>query len=329
MLDSLKASLWPMSQTGNQQSNVEAKPDASARLGDLMGQLDAGIAQSMARESAKPKPSGDLQRANDPRPQVAEVQPQPQFEPQPRDARVETVLHVVHTESIVQQPEESSLVEDDTVDDAFTEALRVIADQRKAAEALLFEACALEDQLKDEAQIAQAVRASSVAKQESERATAEAEQAMVAALQKFDVRNALKTEREQLEQLLTAKRAEAEAAKAKVEELERALQQAKDSAGQISSAMSLHEAGANECADRERTAQMEEAHAVERMQACNASRDAAKAAAASAQERVDALKQSQSHRTNGVEASQALAARIAEQVKLVKQHRESMTSTAA
>lgn len=334
MLDSLKASFWPMGQAANQEPKVEAKTAAADRLSDLMGQLDAGIAQSMARESAKPKPAGTLQRQNDPaQPQVAEVQPEaqpePQCEPQPREAQVETVLHVVHNGEVV-QPEEPPSHEDDAVDEAMNEALRVIADQRKAAEALLFEACALEDQLKDEVQVTQAMRAAGVAKDASDRATAAAEQAMVVALQKFDARNVLKAEREQLEQLLAAKRAEAEAAKEKIEELERSLQEAKDSAGTIYSEMTLHEAGATECAEKERAAQTEESHAVERMQACNASRDAAKAAAASAQERVEALKQSLSaNRANGVEASQALAARIAEQVKLVKQYREGASKPAA
>lgn len=323
MLDSLKASFWPMGQPTNQQPTVQEKPAASDRLGELMGQLDAGIAQSMAREEVKAKVGpGALQREND--------LPAQAPEPQPRDAQVETVLHVVNTESIAQQPEEPLSLEDDTVDEAFSEALRAIADQRKAAEALLFETCALEDQLKDEMQIATAVRASSVAKQESDRATAEAEQAMVEALQKFDARNALQAERKQLEELLAAKRAEAEAAKAKIEELERTLREAKDSAGQICSAAALHEARANECADKESAAQTEEMHAVERMQACNASRDAAKAAAASAQERVESLKQTLSaHRTNGLEASQALAKRIAEQVNLVKLQRESLSKYTA
>jgi hypothetical protein len=325
MLDSLKASFWPMGQGGNQEPNAEKKTEASDRLGELMGQLDAGIAKSMAREAAKPKPDGAQQRENDARPQAAAVQPEPQPEPQPRDVKVEPVLHVVKNESVMPQPEEPPSLEDDAADEAMSEALRLVAEQRKAAEALLFEACVLEDQLKDEVQVANAERASTVAKAESDRAAAEAEQAMLVALQKCDVRNALQAERKQLEELLAAKRAEAEAAKAKVEELERALQEAKDSAGQIHSAMTLHEVRANECADKESAAVTEETHAVERMQVCNASRDAAQAAAESARERVETLKQTLSaRRTNGLEASQALAARIAEQVKLAKQHRESL-----
>lgn len=211
-------------------------------------------------------------------------------------------------------------------DEAIDDALRLVADQRKAAEALLLEVCVLEDQLKDEVQVANAVRALSVAKVASDRAAVEAEEAMVAALQRFDVRNAMQAERKQLEERLTTKRAEAEAANAKIEELERALQEAKNSAGQIASAVALHEAQAKECADKECAALSEETNAVERMQACNASRDAAQAAAASAQERVEALKQTLSaRRTNGLEASQVLAARIAEQVKLAKQYRESLS----
>lgn len=298
MLDSLKASFWPMSQPANHEQSPQQQ-DASDHLSELMGQLDAGIAQSMAREGAKLKAaSGALQRENDPRPPAAEA---------------------------------VSQVDDDAaVDEAVNEALRVVADQRKAAEALLYEACALEDRLKDEVQIAQAVRASTAAKEECDRATADAEEAMVAALQKFDARNALQAEREQLEQLLAAKRTEADAAKAKIDELVRALEQAKESAEQIYSAVALHEARAKECADKERAAQTEETHAVERMQECNASRDAAKAAAASARERVEALKQTaSSHRTNGLEASQALAARIAEQFKLLKQQRESLSDYTA
>jgi hypothetical protein len=263
-----------------------------------------------------------------------------QPEPQARFIPVEPVLRVVPSAPVAVQPEEPLSLEDDTADDTASEdaadsevvneALRLVADQRKAAEALLFEVCVLEDQIKDEVQVAEAVRASNVAKEKSDRATAEAEQAMVAALQKFDARNALEAERKQLEELLAAKRAEADAAMAKIEELDRALQQAKDSAGQIHSAVASQETYATECAEKERAAQVEEMHAVERMQACNATRDAAQAAAASAQERVEALKQTVSiRRTPGLEASQALAARIAEQVKLVKQNRESLSNYAA
>jgi hypothetical protein len=319
MLDGLRASFWPMNRVASQPE--AAQSEVRTRLGELMNQLEAGIAKSSAREAAaRPAaPAAVLQAVADP-------------EPQPRNAKTEIVLQVVDTVSSMPAfTEETATEQEDVGPDALSEALRLVTDQRKAAEALLFEAGVLEDRLKDEAQVVQAVRDCSAAKEEADRAAAEAEQAMLTALQKCDVRNAVQAERKELEQLLASKRSEAEAAQAKIAEIERALQEAKDCVTEKQSAVASHELRAKECADKESAAQVEETQAMERMQAINARRDTAQVEAAAAQERAEALKQTLSARrgSNGLEAVQTLAARISEQVKLIKQYRENLSENTA
>ena len=316
MLDSLKASLWPVNRGGGEEPEIE-KHDAQNRLSELMGQLDAGIAKSMAREAAKPAANAGA--------------PQRETDPQPRDTQAEPVLQVVRNVSPAPQSmEKPPSQEDDVSQDMLSEVLRLVADQRKAAEALLFEAGVLEDRLKDEAQAAQAVRECSVAKGKADQASVEAEEAMLAALKKCEVRTAVQAERKELEGLLAATRADAEGAQAKIAELERALQEAKDVVAQKQSLVTLHEVRARECVAKESAAQAEETQAVELMQASNARRDEAQAASAAAQERADALKQTLIHQgPSGLEAVQALADRISQQVKLMKLNRESLSENTA
>lgn len=319
MLDSLKASFWPMNRVGSQEPEVGA-PDAQSRLSELMDQLDAGIAKSTAREAAKPGGPGESAGAQ-----------QRETDPQPRDARAEVVLQVVRNVSLAPPSmEEPPSREDHVARDATSETLRLVADQRKAAEALLFEASVLEERLKDEAQASQAVRECGVAKEKADGAAVEAEEAMRAAVEKCNLRTAIEAQRKELEGLLVAQRAEAEAAQAKVEEFERALQEAKDFVMQKRSAVALHEVRAKECADKESAAQIEETQAVERMQASNVRRDAAQAEVAAAQERAEALKRTLIHNgPDGLEAVQSLAARISDQVKLIKQYRQGLSENTA
>jgi hypothetical protein len=341
MLDSLKGSFWSMGRFGSQaQANDDAQqpvPETSEvrnRLSDLMDQLDAGFAKSSSIEAVKAAQYAATRqgREADPRAPVAEVpaaapEPQPPVppEPQPPVPPEQPLLHVVEDPVIRED------VVEDAMSDVMSDALRFAADQRKAAEALLLEACVLEERLKHEAQVAGVMHEADVANGQAAHAAAEAEQAARMAAQKRDAHAVAQAEHKELHVLLMGKRAEAAAADAKIEEIARALQDAKNYAAQIRTAISEQEVRAMECADKETAARIEETQAIERLQACRANQLAAEARAAAARERAETLKNSQSNQSGpaGLEAVQALAARIAERARLVKHPDPSERETAA
>jgi hypothetical protein len=164
--------------------------------------------------------------------------------------------------------------------------------------------------------IARAVREYDVAKANADRAAVAEEQISHLVREKSGVRAALEAEQKGLEDAMNAKRFEADEAKAKLEELERLVAQARTSVAEMLSATSAHETYTKECIDKAAAAQREEAQALEDLKARTSEREAAEAEAKAAQARAEELKQSLSFsRDSGMKAVAELTARIAEQAK--------------
>ncbi len=292
---------------------AEAAPEGSSKLGNLMQQLDAGIAQATERERATQ--AGRRRETHDvaDSPIISEA-------PAPMPAETPKVeLEVVESSSAHLEAVE--------VDPATSEALRLIADQRKAAEALLSETRALEDQIKNAAAAAQATRAYEAAKSTAESAAARADAAACAeaeAKQRADVllhdHSLISNELKSIEQIVESKRREADAAKAEIVELERRLSQLQYSAQTVFSDLTLHESRARECTSRETAAGRSAAEAAARAAARKAEREAAQAAAQAASARVEALKAvlPTAQDTGAIEDLQRLTARISEQVQFAR-----------
>jgi hypothetical protein len=295
----------------------EATPAESPDiLLDKLAQLDASIADSKARRDAelagRAARARLIERADD----VSKT-PEPEVPPQslqsPRPDPIEPTKVKVTMPDDVQVRSSAS--------DATTEALRIIAEQRKAAEALLFEACALEDRLKNEAQRAQAAAEYAAAEDTLESAAFEERRAKQVALTKRERHAALATERKGLHELIASKRGECEAARTKITELERQLAEAQRSAEQIFSVVEAHEARAKECLEEQTTVEREATEAAVRVTACQAEREAAEKAATAAKQRVDALKKAAINDVTGIEEARILAARIAEQATITHRSR--------
>jgi hypothetical protein len=301
---------------------------------DKLAQLDASIADSKARHdadlAARAARARLIERADD-----VNKTPQPETPPQ---SVAKTEAEVCSLEPAVAAPNEPTKVKvtmpDDVqmrsaaCDEATTEALRIIAEQRKAAEALLFEACALEDRLKNEANRAQAAAEYAAAQDQAQNAASAERMAKQVALTKRERHAALATEREDLEELIVTKCAEREAARAKITELEQQLVEAQRSAEQIFSVLAAHEARAKECVEKQTAVEREATEAAVRVTACQAEREAAEMAAKAARERVEALKtESSTNDVAGIEEARTLAARIAEQAAITRRSRNGNASS--
>jgi type II secretory pathway pseudopilin PulG len=312
--------LWSLagrftSQLGRVESGVipEAEPNPAEPPELLLGklaQLDASIADSKARQdaelAARAARAKLIERADDVnRTPGPETLPQ-SAAPGPNEP---TKMKVTMPDEVQVQPVAS--------DDVTAKALRIIAEQRKAAEALLFEACALEDRLKTQAKGAQAAAEYAAAQAKAESAVLTERKAKQVALTKRERRAALATERARLGELLATKRPEGEAARVKITELEQGLAEAQRSAEQIFSVIAAHEAREKECAEEEIAVEREATEAAARVTACQAEREAAEKAATAAGERVRALKKELSiNDVAGIEEARTLAARIAEQAAI-------------
>jgi DNA repair exonuclease SbcCD ATPase subunit len=300
-------------------TDVQTAPEVSSKLGSLMQQLDAGIAQSTERERAtQAGRRREIHAVTDPAP----ADSAPVAEPAAAAAPAETPK--VELGVIEPTPEPEAL----EVDPATSEALRLIADQRKAAEALLSETRALEDQIKNAAVAAQATRAYQAAKTKAENAMAKAEAAASAeaeAKQRADVlvrdHSVLSSELKSIEQAVASKRREADAAKAEIAELERKLSEKQNATQTIFSDLALHESRARECSARETAAARSAAEAAARAAARKAEREAAEASVQAASERAEVLKAAlpaAAQEAGAIEDLQRLTARITEQVQLAR-----------
>ncbi|HEY1975104.1 MAG TPA: hypothetical protein VGG89_00985 [Candidatus Baltobacteraceae bacterium] len=284
-----------------------------------MQQLDAGIAQSTERERAV--------QAGRKRDLHAVADPAPAAEPPLDTAKVETSN--VETPKVELGVIERTSVQAEAIeiDSVTSEALRLIADQRRAAEALLSETRALEDQIKNAAVAAQATRAYQSAKSKAEDAAARAEAAANAeaeSKQRSDAlvhdHSVLSSELKSIEEIVTIKRHEADAAKLEIADLERKLGELKHAAQTVFSDVALHESRARECTARETAAARSAAEAAARTAARKAEREAAEAAAQAAHESAEALRTElpSAQGTGAIEDLQRLTARITEQVELAR-----------
>jgi hypothetical protein len=295
---------------------METAPEVSSKLGNLMQQLDAGIAQSMERERATQQGrKRELHPVADPAPVE-----------QPSSNQAEAPAEAPKVKLGVIEPDSSPL-EAVEVDQATSEALRLIADQRKAAEALLSETRALEDQIKNAAVAAKAQRAYQSAKAKADAAAAKVEAVAAAeaeSKQRADAlirdHSVLANELKGIEMLVSAKRTEAEAAKAEIAELERRLGELQRTSQTVFSDLALHESRARECSTRETAAARSVAEAAARAASRKAEREAAEAEAQTALASAEALKAAvpPAGDPGAIEDLQLLTARITEQVQLAR-----------
>jgi chromosome segregation ATPase len=273
-----------------------------------MSQLDAGIAQSTERERAT--------QAGRRRDSAAAAEP--------AAAAVPAETPKVELGVIEPSSDQAGAAE---VDPATSEALRLIADQRMAAEALLSETRALEDEIKNAAAAAHATRAYQAAKTKAEAAVAKVEAAVAAEAESKQRAEALvhdhsvlSGELKSIEQIVASKRREADATKAEIAELERKLSEKQSAAQSVFSDLALHESRARECSSRETAAARSAAEAAARAAARKAEREAAEASMQAASERADILKAALPavQDAGAIEDLQRLTARITEQVQLAR-----------
>lgn len=199
-------------------------------------------------------------------------------------------------------------------DEALSTAQRLMAEQRKAAEALLSEVCALEERLNAEALEKNALGELRAANEKAEGAAILVQHAKELAQAASERHRALADGRKSAEDVAVKARADAEAAKAKIAELQEQLREARQVAEQQASSIGLHEARAKECAQQEAAAQREateaDARVVESQTVCEVAAKEAKAAEQRAAARTQQLA---TKMQNGAGEVQNLAQRIAEQ----------------
>jgi hypothetical protein len=197
-------------------------------------------------------------------------------------------------------------------DDALKAAQQLMAEQRKAAEALLREVAVLEDRLKNEAQAAQAAIDFDGARVKVDKAALLEQQAKELAQTASERHGILATERKHAENLAANARADAKAMRTQLAELEQQLLQ--------------RESKASEALQRESVAEREATEAAERVMACQLATVAAEKEAKEAKERADALKKELPSTTQGfagITDVQALAVRIAEQASALTREAKS------
>lgn len=290
-----------------------------------MQQLDAGIAQSSERERAvQSGRKRDIHPVADPAPAAEAAIEQAQA---PVEIAKVAKTETARVELGIVERETTQAAEVIEIDPATTEALRLIADQRKAAEALLSETRALEDQIKNAAVAAQATRAYQAAKSKADAALTKVT-AVAAAEEEAKKRSeslvhdhsVLAGELKSIEEIVALKRHEADAAKAEIAELERKLGEIQRTAQTVFSDLALHESRARECTVRETAAARSAAEAAARTASHKSEREAAEAAAQAAHERAELLKAAlpATQDAGAIEDLQRLTARITEQVQLAR-----------
>lgn len=193
----------------------------------------------------------------------------------------------------------------------------LVAEQRKAAEALLLQVSELEQRLQTEAHAAQAAADYKLAKAKAEAAAILERQANELAHSAVEHHGAIVAEQHEADNLVVTARVQAEAAKAKVADLQEQLREARRLADQSISALEPREARAKELAAIEAVAQKEAAEAAAGITACQSARARAEKEAEEAQKRAEAL-------TNEIAE---LSTRIAQQTAEVRRSREAIVTT--
>jgi chromosome segregation ATPase len=192
----------------------------------------------------------------------------------------------------------------------------LVAEQRKAAEALLLQVAELEQRLQTEAHAAQAAADYKSAKEKAEAAAILEQQASELAHTAAEHHRTVQAQRREADNLLVTTRSDAEAAKAKVTALQEQLRDARRLADQSLSALAPCEARAKELAVSEEAAQSEAAEAAAGVTACQSARARAEKEAEDAQKRAETLKSEIAE----------LAGRIAQQAAEVTRSREAIAS---
>jgi hypothetical protein len=188
----------------------------------------------------------------------------------------------------------------------------LVAEQRKAAEALLLQVAELEQRLQTEAHAAQAAADYTSAKEKAEAAAILQQQANELAHAAVQHHRAVLAERQEADKLVVATRADAEAANAKVAELQEKLRDARRLADQSLSALAPRENRAKELAASEAAAQRKAAEAAASVTACQSARAQAEKEAEEAKKWAEAL-------TSEIAE---LSTRIAQQAAEVNRSRE-------
>jgi chromosome segregation ATPase len=192
----------------------------------------------------------------------------------------------------------------------------LVAEQRKAAEALLLQVAELEQRLQTEAHAAQAAADYKSAKEKAEAAAILEQQASELAYTAAEHHRTVQAQRREADNLLVTTRSDAEAAKAKVTALQEQLRDARRLADQSLSALAPCEARAKELAVSEEAAQSEAAEAAAGVTACQSARARAEKEAEDAQKRAETLKSEIAE----------LAGRIEQQAAEVTRSREAIAS---
>ena len=192
----------------------------------------------------------------------------------------------------------------------------LVAEQRKAAEALLSQVAELEQRLQTEAHAAQAAADYTSAKEKAAAAAILEQQANELAHTAVERYNAVVAERQQAEKLVAATRADAETSKAKVAELQEQLREARRLSEESLSALAPRENRAKELAANEAAAQRKAADAAASVTACQSARAQAEKEAEEARKWAEAL-------TSEIAE---LSTRIAQQAAEVSRSREVIVS---
>ena len=175
-------------------------------------------------------------------------------------------------------------------DEELSAAQKLIKEQRQAAEALLLEACMLEERLKGEAKIAQAAGECATARETVASALRLEQEAKNAARAVSERRTVAASERRDAENALTIARGEVKTAKTRVEELEQQLRDAKQAVEQAHSMVGLRETRVKECLAKEATAKRDGADITAQVVAAENARLEAEKEAKKAEERVATVK---------------------------------------
>lgn len=284
-------------------AEYEARNGVQPQDDDSRLPADAPAAQSKAPAHANPVPSPAVVAAAK---AVAQTPPQPVAKPAAPAAPA--------------QPPAAAAAPAPTApaSEAMTAAQQLVAEQRKAAEALLLEAYVLEERLKSEAAAAQASEMYSTAKAKADAATAAEAEAKELARMAADLRTAAANERRDAENQVLTARGEVKAAKAKIGELEQQLRDAKQVLEQTLQMIALRESRIKECTTKEAAAKRDAADATTHVVACENARIAAVKEAEAAQTQVDSLKGETSQDLAGIGDVRALAARIAKQASALR-----------
>ncbi|HEX3367977.1 MAG TPA: hypothetical protein VHS56_00245, partial [Candidatus Cybelea sp.] len=273
-------------------------------------EVKAVEAEFRGEEQKAEAPAAELQNGEVPKPQppAIETAPEPTEGSRPK---AEAEAEEPKTQQPVRPPKSALASQNEEI----VAAQRLIIEQRKAAEALLREVCQLEQRFKTEASAAQAALDYAAAQEKADAAATLEQQARALVQAATQRRNAAAAERKGAAELAGTSRADAQSAKAAVEELERRLRDAKATAEIKFKEIAQSEALVKECADKESAAAAAEAQSRQRVATCQAAYVAAQKQAQTAKDLAEALKKElpAANGLSGISDVQSLAIKIAQE----------------